>query len=234
LQSCDKVRIPAGIKEVLLDNRLPAGQSLKLFDRTDACRAANPSAPTLAHTCAPPFPESTPYKAIRTFASRTHHTSNEVIAAQAGCPPELSLHEYIAFSGLRSGPRLQWLNIARELSSTSLSFRSEEVHTLITQAAWQLGPLSDGVREWHTDLDIPSFGKTLLGELDSLLGRIEVNWLEEVTIRTIGMLLQFFRDSSSNSTIYSSYYQPPSLFCWRSGYLRDSTCLAPESTECGV
>src|SRR6266404_4653979 len=205
------VRIPVGVEDVLLDNGL--GQSLKLFDRIDLCRAAYSSAPTIAHACARPFPKSSPYKKIHSFVSGTHHTSNEVIASQADCPPELSLHEYIAFSALRSGPRLQWLNIAREFSSTSLSLRSEEIHTLITQAAWQLGPLSDGVREWHTDLDIPSFGKTLLGELDSLLGRIEVNWLEEVTIRTIGMLLQFFRDSSSNSTIYSSYYQPPSLFC---------------------
>jgi len=79
------------------------------------------------------------------------------------------------------------LNIARELSSPSLSFRREEVHTLVTQAAWHLGPLSNDIREWHADLIIPSFGWTLLHELDSLLGRIEANWLEEVTIRTIGM-----------------------------------------------
>jgi hypothetical protein len=47
---------------------------------------------------------------------------------------------------------------------------------------------SDGVREWHIDLEIPSFGWTLLRELESLLERIEANWLEEVTIRTIGTL----------------------------------------------
>ncbi|KAF8256569.1 hypothetical protein EI94DRAFT_1821920 [Lactarius quietus] len=82
---------------------------------------------------------------------------------------------------VRSGPRLQWPNIARELSSLSLSFRREEVHTLITQAAWQIGPLSDGVREWHIDLEIPSFGSTLLHELECLLERVEANWLEEVT-----------------------------------------------------
>ena len=82
---------------------------------------------------------------------------------------------------------MQWLNIARELSSPSLSIRREEVHTLITQAAWQLGPLSDGVREWHLDLGIPSFGSTLLAELEYLLERIKGNGLEEVTVRTIGM-----------------------------------------------
>ncbi len=118
--------------------------------------------------------------------SGTQHTSNDTVAAQADCPKEITLHEFLAFSGLRSGPRLQWLNIARELASPYLSFRHEEVHTLITQAVWQLGPLSDGVREWHIDLSISSFGHVLLRELESLLERIGANWLEEVTVRTIG------------------------------------------------
>jgi hypothetical protein len=109
------------------------------------------------------------------------------MAAQADCPKEISLHEFIAFSGLRSGPRLQWLNMARELASSSLSFRREEVHTLITQAAWQLGPPSDGVREWHIDLGVSSFGNALLRELESLLQTIKASWLEEVSVRTIGM-----------------------------------------------
>jgi hypothetical protein len=119
--------------------------------------------------------------------SGTQHPPNDIIAAQADCPKELSLHEFIAFAGLRSGPRLQWLNIARELASPFLSFRREEVHTLITQAAWQLGPLVDGVREWHVDLNISSFGKVLLGELESLLEKIKANWLEEVAVRTISV-----------------------------------------------
>ena len=180
-----KVQIPADGSDVLLNN----GLSFKLYDRKTKLWAAGPFlGSTIANYCTPPVPLSSPYDKIHSFVSGTHHTSNEVIAAQADCPPELSPHEYTAFAGLRSGPRLQWLNIARELSSTSLSFRREEVHTLITQAAWHLGPLSDGVHEWHTDLGIPSFGRTLLHELDGLLGRIESNWLEEVTVRTIGML----------------------------------------------
>jgi hypothetical protein len=59
---------------------------------------------------------------------------------------------------------------------------------LVTQAAWQLGPLSDGVREWHVDLGIPRFGNALLRELESLHAKISGNWQEEVTVRTIGTL----------------------------------------------
>ena len=176
------VQIPADDASVLLNN----GLSFKLFDRSSTSWAAGPLVSTIADTCAPPIPVSTPYSNIHSFVSGTRHTSNEVIAAQADCHPELSLHEYMSFAGLRSGPRLQWFNIARELPSPSLSFRREEVHTLITQAAWQLGPLSGCVREWHLDLGCPGFGRALLKELEALLRRIKDNWLEEVTVRTIG------------------------------------------------
>ena len=83
------------------------------------------------------------------------------------------------------GPHLQWLTIARELASPFFSF-NREVHTLITLAAWQLGPLSDSVCEWHADLTVSSFGNALLHEMGCLLVKIKASWLEEVTIRTVG------------------------------------------------
>ena len=178
------VQIPAQESSVLVNN----GLSFMPFDRIGGSWAIDSlSESSIARLCIPSIPESSPYKCLCLRVSGTQHTANDVIADQANCPKEISLHEYVAFSGLRSGPRLQWLNIARELASPSLSFRREEVHTLITQAAWQLGPLSDGIREWHVDLGISSFGNMLLRELESLLGKIKANWLEEVTVRTIGM-----------------------------------------------
>ncbi|KAI9441022.1 hypothetical protein H4582DRAFT_1811232 [Lactarius indigo] len=199
-----KVQIPADDSHVLLNN----GLSFKLYDRKAKSWAEWPSlGSTITVFCTPPIPVSSPYGRIHSFVCGTHHTSNEVIAGQADCPPELTPHEYLAFSGLRSGPRLQWLNIARELSSPSLSFRREEVHTLITQAAWQLGPLSDGVREWHTELEISSFGWTLLDELESLLGRIEANWLEEVTVRTIALITSRLLSSTHDPDIRQRAYE---------------------------
>jgi hypothetical protein len=178
------VQIPATESSVLLNN----GLSFSLFDRTDNHWAAGPFlGSSVAPICQPPVPPLGPYGNLHSTISGTCHTSNEVIASQADCPKELSLHEYIAFSTLRSGPRLQWLNISRELASPSLSFRREEVHSLITQAGWQLGPLTDSVREWHIDLGILDFGRVLLHELEALLERVRANWLEEVTVRTVGM-----------------------------------------------
>jgi hypothetical protein len=181
----DMVGIPADESSVFVDNRV----SFKLFDRKHESwiiESSSLSPCGAAELCDPPIPNSSPYRHIHQFVSGTQHTPNNFIAAQADCPEEINLHEFISFSGLRSGPRLQWLNIARELATLSLSFRREEVHTLITQAAWQLGPLSNGIREWHVDLSISSFGNALLSELESLLERIKANWQEEVTVRTIG------------------------------------------------
>jgi hypothetical protein len=179
------IRIPAEESSVLVNN----GLSFSLFDRVhefwtlDSFASSN-----VSKMCTPLIPSSSPYSRLRRYLSGTQHSSNDILTAQADCPKEINLHELVAFSGLRSGPRLQWLNIARELTSPYLSFCREEVNILITQAAWQLGPLSGGVREWHIDLSVPSFGNILLHELDSLLKRIGGNWLEEVTVRTIGVL----------------------------------------------
>jgi hypothetical protein len=178
------VKIPAQESSVLVNN----GLSFKPFDSTRGTWAIDGfTKSSVAEFCTPSVPASSPYKTLHRFVSGTQHTPNDVIAAQTDCPKEISLHEFLAFSGLRSGPRLQWLNIARELASPSLSFRREEVHTLITQAAWQLGPLSGSLREWHLDLDTNTFGNTLLSELENLLQSIKSSWLEEVSVRTTGM-----------------------------------------------
>jgi hypothetical protein len=178
------VQIPAEESSVLVNNGLK-------FQAYDSSRKSwvvpSFSESSVQYLCKPHVQTTSQYSCLHDYVSSTQHTANDIMSAQANCPTEISLHEFIAFSGLRSGPRLQWLNIARELASPSLSFRREEVHTLITQAAWQLGPLSDGVREWHIDLGISSFENALLRELESLLQTIKVRWLEEVSVRTIGM-----------------------------------------------
>jgi hypothetical protein len=179
------VGIPAEDSSAFAEN----GLSFRLFDRIKKSWVVESfSESSSAKLCTPRIPQSSPYRLLHHFISGTQHTPNEIIAAQADCPAEINLHEFVAFSGLRSCPSLQWFNIARELASPFLSFRREEVHTLITQAAWQLGPLLNVVREWHVDLGIFGFGDALLRELEFLLGKIASNWQEEVTVRTIGML----------------------------------------------
>ena len=167
---------------VLIGNRL----SFKPFDhihKSWVVESFSESSPS--KLCIPLIPKSSPYSHLHTFVSGTKHAPNDIITTQADCPKEISQREFLVFSGLRSGSHLQWLTIARELASPFFSF-NREVHTLITQAAWQLGPLSDSVREWHADLTVSSFGNALLHEMECLPVKIKASWLEEVSIRTVG------------------------------------------------
>ena len=70
----------------------------------------------LREQCTPKLPAG-PYRSLQYAVSNTVHTSNEVIASQAECPEMLTMHEFYAFGTLRSGHRLQWRNIARELTT---------------------------------------------------------------------------------------------------------------------
>ena len=217
------VQIPAQESSVLVNN----GLSFRLYDRNRrSWMIGSSSESSIAKQCTPPIPVTSPYSRLHHFVSGAQHTPNDIIVAQSDCPEEINLHEFIAFSALRSCPRLQWLNIARELASPCLSFRREEVHTLVSQAAWQLGPLSDGVREWHVDLSTVSFGKTLLRELASLLERIRANWLEEVTVRTIGAL-----DTPMLAFLFL-LINPPALICSR--LLASTTDLDISGRACAL
>ncbi|KAG2112536.1 uncharacterized protein F5147DRAFT_791070, partial [Suillus discolor] len=131
-----------------------------------------------------------PYDGMQQYLAGTSHTSNEVVANQADCHKDVTIHEFIAFGALRSGPRLQWMNVLRELCAGTLNFRREEIHLLLAQAVSQVGPFSsDDDLIWHEELASVPFLGALLGELEDLMASVEGNWLEAVTISTIIMLV---------------------------------------------
>jgi len=142
-----------------------------------------------------------PYGGLQYAVNNTIHTSNEIIASQAECPEALTMHEFYAFGTLRSGHRLQWRNIARELTTRVLNFNCQGTHALVTQAAWQVGPLSKGevCRESHADLEEEEFGKSLLSVLDDAVGTIEGNWQGAAAARTfVALASRLFSLSSCN------------------------------------
>ncbi|MCJ1392993.1 hypothetical protein MMC18_005865 [Xylographa bjoerkii] len=127
-----------------------------------------------------------PYTELQYAVTNTTHTSNDVIAQQSECPEALTLHEFYAFGTLRSGHRLQWRNIARELVAHDLNFNRDETYTLVTQMAWQAGPSGTGrvCRESHVDLEEDKYGNSLLSVLDKATGAIEGNWQGASAART--------------------------------------------------
>ncbi|KAG8927461.1 hypothetical protein FRC02_008200 [Tulasnella sp. 418] len=149
-----------------------------------------------------------PYQSLQYAVSGTSHTSNDIITNQSECPPGLNLHEYIAFSRIRSGPRLQWLNVLSELRSSTLKFQEEAVYTLFKQAAWQVGPpMMDGQREWHIELMEKEFGMLLLGELSVLLDRLSVHWHNVFGILVITTLVSRLLTSAVDEDVVQECYK---------------------------
>ena len=193
-----KVRVfPATLEQVCVNN----GLAFRSFD-THACLPISEALGNIdiRRYCTYEL-ESGPYQGLQRYVGATSHTSNEVLANQADCHRDLSIHEYMAFGHLRSGGLLQWLNILRELRGRSLSFRRHEVHFLLAQAVSQVGPLDNTEWKWHQELQQPSFCYALLGELESLVRDVEANWLEGVTMDTISFLLRRLLTSSPDEAV---------------------------------
>ncbi|CUA77979.1 Protein Ycf2 (chloroplast) [Olimarabidopsis pumila] [Rhizoctonia solani] len=181
------IHIPADEHQVCVENAL----QFRLYDKNADTWATGPfPGITLAKYGTFRLPSESLYNHLEYAIEKTTHTSNQVLADQHDCPNKLSLHEHIAFGSLRSGARLQWMNIVRGLEEDILSFNSDEVWLLHTQAAWQIGSLSDdGSREWHQDLDDLEFGRLLVSQCTRVLGRIKANWLQAKSVLTIVTLV---------------------------------------------
>ncbi|KAF8318608.1 uncharacterized protein EI90DRAFT_3020979 [Cantharellus anzutake] len=104
--------------------------------------------------------------------------------------------------------RLQWYNIAREISSENLSFQCEEVCGLISRAVWQIGCLSsDGVWEHHQVLQEAPFGDALLDVLEQLRTDIEGDWRQGITALTITTLASRLLASAVAPPIINKTYK---------------------------
>ena len=178
--------IPSVEDRVCVNNAL----HFRYFDSIASIRTSNAfDSLTITSHCSYHL-DSGPYQNLQQYLQNTTHTSNDVICNQADCHKDLSIHEFIAFGHLRSGPSLQWLNILREIRANTLSFRREEVHLLVAQAACQVGPFSsDGKMSWHHELACSSFCGSLLTELETLVTAVSGNWLEGMTMNSVSLLV---------------------------------------------
>ncbi|KAK2813760.1 hypothetical protein FQN50_000158 [Emmonsiellopsis sp. PD_5] len=127
------------------------------------------------------------YKKLQYAVDGTDHSSNIAIADQGSCSAALSFHEMYSFCSLRSGYRLQWRNILRELISRVLNFNSKETNLLILAAIWHVGPhavQNTPFCESHADLEEEDFGLELVDSLRHAVGTIEGNWQNTVAFQT--------------------------------------------------
>jgi len=186
----------------------------------------------IRHLCTFKLPDG-PYRNLQYTITNTSHTANDVLARQYECPHELPLHEYVAFGLLRSGSRLQWLNMLREIRCRTLTFRTVAVRMLFVQAAWQVGCLANDAteRESHVEPGQEMFGREMIHELGVMLRDVEANWREVVAVQIMIVLAsQIVAGTRSATTRLSAV-----------GFLREArrVCLAwarklaGQLSECG-
>ncbi|KAJ8583955.1 hypothetical protein M405DRAFT_708883, partial [Rhizopogon salebrosus TDB-379] len=190
--------LPCTRDEICVNNRL----HFRLYDTISSFWASGAFLKAdIADICTYQVPPG-PYSTLQHYLSGTQHTFNEVLANQAICHADLTLHEYIAFGSLRSGNLLQWMNILRELRARTLTFRDPAVHLLLLQACLEVGELlTDGFRAWHDELGVSDFGHTLLDELQRLEVSVETNWQERITMAMISALVSRLLSSAEDSGV---------------------------------
>jgi hypothetical protein len=103
----------------------------------------------------------------------TFHSSNQVVSRQDDCPVGLRVEEFLSFGELRSGHRLQSLNILRESTSSRCNLKDVGVGILFKQALWEAGPSNDETsqsvyRESHEEFKDPSFCEQLICALEDI------------------------------------------------------------------
>ncbi|KIO03173.1 hypothetical protein M404DRAFT_146433 [Pisolithus tinctorius Marx 270] len=181
------------------------GLNFYYYDRKSRVSPADCLGPVdISGRCSHQLPPG-PYRNLQRYLQHTAHTSNDVLCSQTDCDKDLSTHEFTAYGHLRSGPLLQWLNILREIRSNTLTFRRYEVHLLFSQAASQVGPVSDdGKLAWHVELEQPHFRHSLLGELETLMSTVSGNWLEGMAMDTISFVVG--RMLSATSSVQDDNY----------------------------
>jgi hypothetical protein len=180
------VTFPMTISEVCVPNAL----RYDMLDRNGkAWLASARGTPNFKILCTLSLPLG-PYKNLEWAVQSSRHTTNEVMATQSECSESLEIREYVAFGSLRSGERLQWLNILREYGCSNLTFNDPAVTTLILQAAWEAGSSSQhDHRIAHDELRNPMFCTRLLAVLDEKLSSIKPNWQEQNSMMSIIQLV---------------------------------------------
>ncbi|KAK7937469.1 uncharacterized protein PG986_014337 [Apiospora aurea] len=136
------------------------------------------------------------------------HTSNEVIARQSTCPPDLDLGEFRAIGHVRSGARLQWLNILVQLYAPPVDFNNIETALVILQAIGESGPCHDKpeshLRDSHAIVQDEDFARKLLGGLEATLLRFKENWECDIALFTLTSLCNRVMSLANSKIVWSA------------------------------
>ncbi|KAH8792932.1 hypothetical protein DL96DRAFT_1828817 [Flagelloscypha sp. PMI_526] len=195
-------KAPVKINNVLLNH----GPQWRLYDTqkgqfvsVNALRAAD-----AASICTHALPLDSLYAGLEFALSGTYHSVNKVLATQSNCSPNLTLQEWTSFGTVRSGPRLQWYNVLRELITRTISFNRTSVYLLLSQTIQQVGPIGHNGRvEWHEPIHSLDFCEQMLASLSRLYNSVKENWQEVGTMKClVDITARLLSEPSLSSSIF--------------------------------
>lgn len=137
---------------------------------------------SLRRYCQSQLPGAAPKHLVQQV-NGTGHTHNSVLALHSKCPPEMSPHEHVLFGSLRSGEKLQFVNILAMIMSSEADINATTIAVLVSHAVSQVGKRdaqhpSSCLRDSQLDILNESFCRSLLSAVEARFSTIEANWKE--------------------------------------------------------
>ena len=111
-------------------------------------------------------------------------------------PDSLSKTQYLSFGNMRAYPNIQLRNILVAVQERQLPFTEGIVHTLIYQALFHIGKISN-IRdcprlEWKRDLEEPDFCRDAYGIFQAFYDEMKDSPKSYMCVKFIGKLCNFF------------------------------------------
>ncbi|KAF2029595.1 hypothetical protein EK21DRAFT_67348 [Setomelanomma holmii] len=153
---------------------------------------------SFAHLFPMQLPLASAYQAFEHLGD-TWPTSNRVLVSQTKCPPDLNVHEYMAWQGLLTGTYTRWPSLLRELGSTNLSFSTDSTWAIVSRLVLQAGPAAtdDPLGDAHSIFHDKMFCQKLIEQINVRLEAIQRNWREPVQLdMLVSMLLKILAFAS--------------------------------------
>jgi len=149
------------------------------------------------------LPSASPYQSFE-HVGHSWPTSNKVLTSQSKCPPDLNVHEYMAWQGLLVGTHIRWPSLLREMGSTNLSFSTDSTWAIVTRVILQVGPSNstDVMRNVHCVFRDDSFCDKLLSQIEYRLEAVRRNWREPTQLDILMSMLLKIMGFTSNARIH--------------------------------
>ncbi|PVI08703.1 hypothetical protein DM02DRAFT_510118 [Periconia macrospinosa] len=168
----------------------PCGLSLDYFDQNNRTWTKRHEVASFAWHFPLHLPLDSPYRALQVLDA-DWPSSNAIVASQTKCPPDLNIHEFMAWQGLLSGTHSRWLCLLREMGATNLNFSSESTWVIVVKVLLQVGPSHTNtvLRDIHSVFEDPTFCSKLMEQVKYRLEALRCNWREQLQMEILISIL---------------------------------------------